>query len=190
MQGVRLKWSSKSLRDRKAQPWRSGNFKNLHWSFPGQESAQQGNGAESQEGQGSLQIPGVAIRGGAWGAGKLTTNCELILLKAWSATAPGHLGEANPSVRQAVAGHRWLNPVPWEEMVPRSSGPAAQGPGSEGAQAGKAVILCSPWDRQKSEGTRQLEFYSHWAPQSCAGQCTCTYTRPGASRPLQNGRLH
>ena len=60
------------------------SLKNLHWILPRWKGTYQGNPAESQKGQRSLQFPGVTNRGSA-PRGKHTTNQGLISGKGWSA---------------------------------------------------------------------------------------------------------
>ena len=149
--------------------------------FPRQKSAHQGNQAKLKDGQLSLKIPGVTIRGGV-PRGKLTANHSLILVKGWSAAASGAFGRSQ-SVRPAgsraaftleAGNRRWLCPIPFRRGGPWECRSSSTEPQILGTQADKAGNPLFPLG-QVEVGRAQERKNSPAAgcPTSCADQCSC-----------------
>ena len=86
----------------------------------------------------------------------------------------GHLEEASWLGRPALGGGGCA-PFPLGEAVPKSSGPAAQGPGSQGLQADKASDSTFPLGQAESGRAQESKNSpATGGPTGCADQCTCT----------------
>ena len=174
------KGGGENLRDRKAQPRRRGDFKNLHLFLPRWKGTLQGNGAESQEGQWSLQSPRVTNRGGPSG-GKCTQT--VADLSKGRERAPRGFWEK--PVGQAGTPGRGVCDVLPSEAGATGARFQQHRPGIPGRQGSQPRILHSPRVRQRRGGHRtERTLLLPGAPKLCRSGPPAT---PGASRPLWTG---